>query len=106
MIFQRLPDIIPFEGNLKANDLLEHASYVGHKKIRGPETIVFSSNGSMYTGLLNGQIVRIDPDTDEIFFITQVGHETDEKICSKNSLEHMSTISICFHLYLTISSNL
>ena len=55
--------MIPFSegGNLQINNLLTNAKYIGYKKLRGPETLVFSSNGSMYTGLLNGQIVRIDP---------------------------------------------
>jgi len=40
--------------------------------------------GSMYSGLLNGQIVRIDPLTDEVFVVTQIGNETDIRICSIN----------------------
>ena len=38
----------------------------------------------MYTGLLNGQIVRINPNTttDEVVKVIQTGDETDETICN------------------------
>jgi len=36
----------------------------------------------MYTGLLNGQIVRINTTTDEVVKVVQAGDETDEAICN------------------------
>jgi len=36
----------------------------------------------VYTGLLNGQIVRINTTTDEVVTIIQVGEETNETICN------------------------
>lgn len=80
--FIEYPRIIPLEGDLEKNHFLEDASYIAHKKLRGPETIVFSNNGTMYSGLLNGQVVRIDPETNEIFKIAQIGDETNETICN------------------------
>lgn len=68
--------------NLKPNNLLTQAQYIGKGKLQGPETIVFSRNGSMYTGLLNGQIVRIEHKDNEVHRVTQIGAQTIEKICS------------------------
>lgn len=62
--------------------MLTNSKYIGHKKLRGAETIIFSTTGQMFSGLLNGQIVRVDPETNEIFKIVQIGHETNEEICS------------------------
>ena len=73
--------MVPFVGSLEKNDLLEKASYVGYGKLVGPETIVFTSNGSMYTGLMNGQIVRVEPDK-TFYKVAQFGDETNETICS------------------------
>ncbi len=78
-----MPDLIKFEGNLKENDLLTRSNYIGHKRLRGPETIVFSADGSMYTGLMNGQIVRINLQTQEITKIVQIGNESNETVCSE-----------------------
>ena len=82
-----LPKIKPFDSveNLKENNLLTKATYIGHGKLRGPETIVFSQNGTMYTGLMNGQIVRVDPISDTVHKIAQFGSQTNENICSINS---------------------
>ena len=81
-LFKSLPDLIPFEGALKANNLLEKAKYIAHKKVTGPETIVFAKDGNMYTGLMNGQIVKIDV-AGEVHKIVQMGDQTDDAICSK-----------------------
>lgn len=77
-----MPEKISFEANLQSNSKLQDAVYIAHKKIRGPETVVFSQNGSLYTGLLNGQVVRIDLETDDIFKVAQIGDETDLEFCS------------------------
>jgi len=79
-----LPRIIPFDSveNLKENNLLTKATYIGHGKLQGPETIVFSQNGTMYTGLMNGQIVRVDTISNTVHKIAQFGYQTNENICS------------------------
>jgi hypothetical protein len=46
---------------LLKNNLLEKVEYIAKGKLRGPETIIFI-NDTLYTGLLNGQIVRVDED--------------------------------------------
>jgi sugar lactone lactonase YvrE len=69
------------EGNLAANKKLESAQYIGHKALRGPETIVFTNDGTMYTGLMNGQIVRITK-TGNIEKVAQIGEETNETLCN------------------------
>ena len=71
----------PLEGNLKPNDKLTKATYIGHKQVFGPETIAFSANGSMYSGLMNGQIVRIDQEG-KVHIVARSGSRPDEK-CSK-----------------------
>ncbi len=50
--------------------------------MHGPETIEFSKNGTMYTGLMNGQIVRIDLNDESIHTVAQFGSQTNETICS------------------------
>lgn len=78
----KIPDFIPYEGKLAPNDLLTKAKYIGHKNLRGPETIVFSKSGIMYTGLMNGQIVRLHPKTDTIHKIITIGTETNDTLCN------------------------
>jgi hypothetical protein len=67
--------------NLAANTKLEHATYLGLTKLRGPETIVFAPDGSLYTGIMNGQIVRVHKDG-VIQKITQIGDESNETLCN------------------------
>lgn len=83
-----MPQIVPFNTieNLKENDLLTKAVYIGHGQLYGPETIVRSRNGSLFTGLMNGQIARIDPRDNSCHRVTQVGAQTIESICSKYKL--------------------
>ena len=80
LIYLRLPPLIPFEVNLKANTLLQKATHLADKNLAGPETIVFTDNGTMITGLVNGQIVSVD-ENGNVYKIVQIGDETDEKIC-------------------------
>lgn len=83
IFFYRLPELEPFTGNLKPNNLLEKAKYIGKNKLHGPEAIVFDKEGNIYTGLVNGQIVKIDKTfQNNIKVIAHMGEETDEKICS------------------------
>ncbi len=73
----------PLEGNLEPNTRLQSAHYIGHKRLIGPESIVFDSEGNMYTGLTNGQIVKIDKnDRSNIQVVARMGEETNDSICS------------------------
>ena len=78
-----LPEIVPFEGNLAPNDRLTKATYMAHKKAVGAETIVFTKEGTMYTGLANGYVVRVNEDG-SLYKITQIGDVQNEEECSKN----------------------
>ena len=75
-----LPEIVPFEGNLAPNDRLTKATYMAHKKAVGAETIVFTKEGTMYTGLANGFIVRVNQDG-SLYKITQIGDVQNEEEC-------------------------
>lgn len=79
----RFHDMIPFTGGLTPNHLLENATYIAHNKIRGPETTVFSNDGLLYAGLMNGQIVQIDPETNDVKIIAHMGNEINETICNE-----------------------
>ncbi len=71
-------------GNLKPNTLLQNAQYIGEKTLKGPESIVFDDEGNIYTGLVNGQIVKVDKnDRNNIQIIARIGDETDDSVCSK-----------------------
>lgn len=69
------------EGNLAPNTKLEAAKYLAHQKLRGPETIVIDKDGSILTGVMNGQIVRVKSDG-SIQKIAQIGDEKNETICN------------------------
>jgi hypothetical protein len=72
-------------GNLEPNTLLQNAQYIGEKKLKGPESIVFDDDGNMYTGIATGQIVKVDKnDQNNIQIVTRIGEETDDSICSMN----------------------
>ena len=71
---------MPFDGKLSPNLKLSNANYISHKKLIGPESIVFTKEGLMFTGLNNGYIVRINKD-ENVVKIVQMGEETDETKC-------------------------
>jgi hypothetical protein len=72
-------------GNLQPNNLLQNAQYIGEKKLKGPESIVFDDDGNFYTGIATGQIVKVDKnDQNNIQIVTRIGEETDDSICSMN----------------------
>ena len=70
-------------GNLRPNTLLQNAQYIGEKKLKGPESIAFDNDGNMYTGLANGQIVKVDKnDNSNIQVLARIGDETNDSECS------------------------
>ena len=77
----RLPPIPPATLNLAENVRLTNAVYIAHNNIVGPETLAFSAKGEMYTGLMNGDIVRVDVKTGNITKVTRIGPETDDAKC-------------------------
>lgn len=80
MLF-RLPKFQPLEGNLTPNNKLESAKYLGLTRLRGPETIVFTPDGHILTGIMNGQIVRVSKEG-KIETIVQIGDEKNETLCN------------------------
>lgn len=102
MNYIKLHGNVPFEGGLAQNDLLQKAKYIAHKKMRGPECIEFSKDGEMYTGVMSGQIVRIDVATNSVETIVQIGDETNTTLCSLENVKgHVPTcgcpLGIRFH---------
>lgn len=101
--FIKLPPIVPFEGVLQANNLLSDAGYIGHGKLRGPECLAIHKDGSMYTGLVSGWIVRVDTKTNTIHKVVLIGDEKDQAICddfSPHTPSHQSCgapLGVRFH---------
>ncbi|RNA34547.1 Adipocyte plasma membrane-associated, partial [Brachionus plicatilis] len=84
----RLPDVVPLEGNLKSNTELEKTIYVGKGKLIGPECIAFDKDDFLYTGIVNGQIIRVNSkNLSDIAFVAQTGNQTQAFCEKKNSLE-------------------
>jgi sugar lactone lactonase YvrE len=52
----------PLEGPLAPNDRLAGAEYVAAGKVLGPEDVELDTEGHIFTGTVDGQVVRIDPD--------------------------------------------
>ncbi|CAF1093446.1 unnamed protein product, partial [Brachionus calyciflorus] len=73
----------PSDINLKENDLLTKVEFIDIK-LKGPEAITFDKNGSLFTGLRNGLIVRVDPDG-HVEKIIRTGDEVDDHICDDES---------------------
>jgi hypothetical protein len=64
----------------KQNDLLAKNVDQIYVKLRGAEAIAIGPNRSVYTGLRNGVVIRIDEDKN-VEKIVQIGDEMDERIC-------------------------
>jgi sugar lactone lactonase YvrE len=79
----KLPESPKFEGNLKENLLLQNAVYFAKGNVAGPETVLFVNN-SMYTGLTNGQLVRVD-DNGNAHKIAQIGDQNCDDLHSIHS---------------------
>ena len=63
---------------------MEKAKYIGLHKIKGPECIVFDKEGHLYTGLVNGSIIKIDKHDRKIMkVLAHMGEETNQTICSR-----------------------
>jgi hypothetical protein len=50
--------------------------------VRGPETLEITSDGTIYTGLANGQVVKIGLDG-TVTKIAYIGNVDNETICSE-----------------------
>jgi hypothetical protein len=79
---QRLHAKQPLDGPLKENNLLQRAEYLAKGKLIGPEDVLFH-NGTLYTGLANGQIVRVDKNG-LVEKVLLTGDETKESFCCNN----------------------
>ncbi len=76
-----MPSAPAFEEKLEKNHKLQDAVYFAKGKLVGPETILFIDD-TLYTGLVNGQLVKLDHEGNIAEIITQSGDENLEK-CSR-----------------------
>lgn len=81
-----MPEYQPLDGNLKANDRLEATTYLARGRLRGAQTIAFGANRTIYTGLMNGQIVRVNTDG-SVKTLTLMGDETNETKCNDHGVD-------------------
>ena len=86
---------LPSDPVWKQNDLLEKPMKPIDVKLEGPETIAIGPNGSIYTGLRNGMIVRVNNDR-TVEKIVQIGDEKDERVCG---IEFSSYYNLIFIIY-------
>ena len=77
----RLPPLPLPIGNLSVNTRLLNSVYIAENKLVGPETLAISKDGDIFTGLMNGDIVRIDK-YGNINRITKIGQTTNDSFCS------------------------
>ena len=63
------PPIAPkMEGALRENSALRSVKLLAEGKLNGPEDIAVDNNGTVYTGLEDGRIVKISPDGEVVTF--------------------------------------
>ena len=63
------PPIAPkMEGALRENSALSSVKLLAEGKLNGPEDIAVDNNGTVYTGLEDGRIVKISPDGEVVTF--------------------------------------
>ena len=72
---------MPLVGKLSPNNKLAQARYLAQHQLNGPETIIFGEKGQIYTGLTNGNIVRVKKDG-SVETVVKIGEETNEELCS------------------------
>jgi hypothetical protein len=72
---------VPLAGNLSVNEHLTKSSFLAREKLKGPVSLVFY-DGFLFTGLANGQLVRIDGQG-SVSKVAQTGDSTDENSCGK-----------------------
>ncbi|CAF0907810.1 unnamed protein product [Brachionus calyciflorus] len=83
-----LPEQVSLIGNLKANNKLEKASYIGKGKLIGPECMAFDNNDNLYTGIGNGFIYKINTkNISDITIVTLTGPQTQDFCENKNFME-------------------
>lgn len=83
---------------MEPNNHLTNAKYIAHKKVVGPECAAFGQDGLLYTGTKNGQIVRVNPETDAVQTVVQIGDE-DLEFCRKYLLFYCVPVSICNNFF-------
>jgi sugar lactone lactonase YvrE len=86
-------------GNLAANKKLERAEkYHSERKLTGAESLALDINGRIYTGLLNGQIVKLEIFNSQISKIeklAQIGPETNESLCNDFGSDQSNSHAAC-----------
>ncbi len=78
VLFLHAPDVEPapyappvapkMEGALRKNSALSDVQLLAKGKLNGPEDIAVDNNGTVYTGLEDGRIVKISPDGEVVTF--------------------------------------
>jgi len=68
----------PWKGPLESNEKLNLVDKLFENKIKGPESFAVW-DGALYTGLISGRIVRIDPDDLTIETVARIGEECQEQ---------------------------
>jgi hypothetical protein len=74
--FFRLPDSPDWDGPLQANTKLNLVDRIFENQIKGPESFAVH-DGHLYTGLMSGLIVKIDPDDLSITPVARVGTDCE-----------------------------
>jgi len=72
----RLPDSPDWDGPLQANTKLNLVDRIFENQIKGPESFAVH-DGHLYTGLMSGLIVKIDPDDLSITPVARVGTDCE-----------------------------
>ncbi len=68
----RAPQSPPLEGVLRENTALQNVSFFSLGDARGPEDIAIGADGYLYTGVEDGRILKINPDSGAMETIAQL----------------------------------
>lgn len=79
---------------MEPNNLLADAKLIANKKVVGPECVAIGQDGLLYTGIKNGQIVRVNPETDSVETVIQIG-DADEEFCRNYLVFHYLLALFC-----------
>ena len=73
-----LPPSPPWTGTLQANEKLNLVDRLFENKLKGPESFAVK-DGAIYTGLMSGVIVKIDPDALTFEPVAKIGEYCEEQ---------------------------
>ena len=78
----------PSSINWEENDLLAKANYESHLKLSGPEALLFSPEGHMFVGLIDGRIISVNQSTGSIELVADFSRFQRNKRFCKTSIEN------------------